>query len=223
MLRVIKEVKPKWVIGENVRGLVSWNEGMVFHEVYDDLEREGYEVQSVLIPAAGVNAPHVRYRIFFIAHSNSVRLEHSENGRDIHKGKGQAQSEGSESSESIKANGEVRNATNALHEGLQGGQDTHKWEEHNTIWRADGTDLRAISEDNEWDTRINFSEFPTQPPVLRGDDGIPRELDSITFSKWRKQSIMAYGNAIVPQIAIEIFKTINVFESNERLNREKAI
>jgi len=223
MLRVIKEVKPKWVIGENVRGLVSWNEGMVFHEVYDDLEREGYEVQSVLIPAASVNAPHVRYRIFFIAHSNSIRLEHSENGRDIYKSESKAQGEGSQSSESIKANGETRDVTNTLHEGLQGGQDADKWEEHNTIWRADGADFGAISEDNEWDTRINFSQFPTQPPVCGGDDGIPRELDSITFSKWRKQSIMAYGNAIVPQIAIEIFKTINVFESNERLNREKAI
>ena len=50
MLRCIKEVKPKWIIGENVRGLISWNEGLVFNEVYDDLEREGYEVQSFLIP-----------------------------------------------------------------------------------------------------------------------------------------------------------------------------
>ena len=44
MLRAIKEIKPRWVIGENVRGLVSWNGGMVFNEVCDDLEREGYEV-----------------------------------------------------------------------------------------------------------------------------------------------------------------------------------
>jgi len=63
MLRAIKEIKPKWVIGENVRGLLSWNEGMVFHEVHADLEREGYEVQSFLIPAASVNAPHKRDRI----------------------------------------------------------------------------------------------------------------------------------------------------------------
>ena len=71
MLRCIKEVKPKWVIGENVRGLVNWNGGMVFHEVCDDLEREGYEVQPFLIPAAGVNAPHQRYRVWFVAYCNN--------------------------------------------------------------------------------------------------------------------------------------------------------
>jgi DNA (cytosine-5)-methyltransferase 1 len=70
MLRAIKEIKPRWVIGENVRGLVSWNGGMVFNEVCDDLEREGYEVQPFLIPAAGVNAPHQRQRVWFVAHSN---------------------------------------------------------------------------------------------------------------------------------------------------------
>lgn len=214
MLRAIKEIEPTWIIGENVRGLVSWNEGMVFHEVYDDLEREGYEVQSFLIPAAGVNAPHIRYRIFFIAHSNSVRLEHSENGRDIYKGESKAQSEGSKSSESIKTNGEIGNASNTLHEGLQGGQDADKWEEHNKIWRGNGTDIGAISEDNEWDSRINFSEFPTQPSVCGGDDGIPRELDSISVSKWCKESIKGYGNAIVPQVAYEIFKTIEKFENS---------
>ena len=70
MLRAIKEIQPRWVIGENVRGLVSWNEGMVFHEVYADLESEGYEVQSFLIPAASVGAPHQRYRVWFVAYSN---------------------------------------------------------------------------------------------------------------------------------------------------------
>ena len=58
MLRAIKEIKPRWIIGENVRGLVSWEGGLVFHEVCSDLEREGYEVQPVLIPAAAKNAPH---------------------------------------------------------------------------------------------------------------------------------------------------------------------
>ena len=45
-----------------------------------------------------------------------------------------------------------------------------------------------------------------------GDDGIPKELDGITFPKWRKESIKAYGNAIVPQVAHEIFKAIQKME-----------
>jgi DNA (cytosine-5)-methyltransferase 1 len=50
--------------------------------------------------------------------------------------------------------------------------------------------------------------FPTESPVCSGDDGIPSELDGITFSKWRNESIKAYGNAIVPQVAYQIFKAI---------------
>ena len=57
-----------------------------------------------------------------------------------------------------------------------------------------------------------WENFPTQPPICGGNDGLPRELDSITFSKWRAESIKAYGNAIVPQVAYQIFKAINQFE-----------
>jgi DNA (cytosine-5)-methyltransferase 1 len=53
-----------------------------------------------------------------------------------------------------------------------------------------------------------FSTFPTEPPICGGDDGLPKELDNITFSKWRNESIKAYGNAIVPQVAYQIFKSI---------------
>ena len=57
MLRAIREIKPRWVIGENVRGLVNWNDGLVFEEVHSELEAEGYEVQSFILPACGVGAP----------------------------------------------------------------------------------------------------------------------------------------------------------------------
>jgi DNA (cytosine-5)-methyltransferase 1 len=56
--------------------------------------------------------------------------------------------------------------------------------------------------------KTNWDNFPTQSPICGGDDGIPTELDGITFSKWRNESIKAYGNAIVPQVAYEIFKAI---------------
>ena len=57
--------------------------------------------------------------------------------------------------------------------------------------------------------------FPTVPPVCGGNDGLPQELDGITFSKWRKESIKAYGNAIVPQVAYRIFQSINNYENDE--------
>lgn len=72
MLRAIREIKPRWVVGENVYGLVNWSGGLVFHEVQADLEAEGYEVQPYLLPAVSVNAPHRRDRIWFVAHSKNI-------------------------------------------------------------------------------------------------------------------------------------------------------
>jgi len=67
MFRIIKTFKPRFVIGENVRGIVNIQDGVVFETVCTDLESEGYEVQPFNIPAAGVGAPHRRERIWFIA------------------------------------------------------------------------------------------------------------------------------------------------------------
>lgn len=58
------------------------------------------------------------------------------------------------------------------------------------------------------DATGGFATFPTQPPICGGNDGLPSELDGITFSKWRRDSIKGYGNAIVPQVALQIFKVI---------------
>lgn len=79
MLRAIREIKPRWVVGENVRGIVSWNGGLVFHEVQTDLEAEGYKILPFLLPAGGVNASHRRDRVWFIAYADSrrnTRLQH---------------------------------------------------------------------------------------------------------------------------------------------------
>ena len=72
MLRVIQEFKPAWVIAENVRGLLTIEQGMVFEQVCLDLEASGYEVQPFIIPAVSVNAPHRRDRVWFVAHLDSI-------------------------------------------------------------------------------------------------------------------------------------------------------
>ena len=58
----------------------------------------------------------------------------------------------------------------------------------------------------------SWSGFPSKPFICGGNDGISKELDNITFSKWRKESIKAYGNAIVPQVAYQIFKSISQYQ-----------
>ena len=75
MFAVIKNVRPDWVIAENVRGLASWNDGMVLETVCTDLESEGYEVGPYIIPACSVDAPHRRERVWIVAHTNTSRLE----------------------------------------------------------------------------------------------------------------------------------------------------
>jgi DNA (cytosine-5)-methyltransferase 1 len=69
MLRAIREIRPRWVVGENVFGLVNWSGGLVFHEVQVDLEAAGYEVFPYVLPAVSVNAPHRRDRIWFVAYA----------------------------------------------------------------------------------------------------------------------------------------------------------
>ena len=86
MLRVIQELNPTWIIGENVGGIVtmeqpatiselesneigSTTEEMVLEEICQSLEKIGYEVQPVIIPACAVQAPHRRDRVFIMAHT----------------------------------------------------------------------------------------------------------------------------------------------------------
>jgi DNA (cytosine-5)-methyltransferase 1 len=192
MLRAIKEIKPKWVIGENVRGLVSWGGGVVFNEVCFDLEREGYEVQPFLIPAASVNAPHQRQRIWFVAYSNykgrSCEL------REIQKEDGKISQRNNNAKFSDTNNVITSNSFSS-----RGGE--NEW-----IRNRESNVSNKINEKGIW------ANFPTQPTICGGNDGIPRELDFTTFSKWRKESIKGYGNAIVPQVAYEIFKAIQSFD-----------
>ena len=69
MLRLIREIKPEFVIGENVQGLINLQNGVVLRQVQDQLESEGFEVQCFLIPASGIGAWHQRYRVWIVGHS----------------------------------------------------------------------------------------------------------------------------------------------------------
>ena len=112
MLRIIREVQPKWVVGENVLGLVNWSGGLVFEEVQADLESEGYEIQPYVLPAASVNAPHKRDRVWFVAfrttpHPGELRLELSQTPRTLGKGQEEICREGNKPSLQPEANGKV--------------------------------------------------------------------------------------------------------------------
>jgi DNA (cytosine-5)-methyltransferase 1 len=180
---------------------------LVFNEVCDDLEREGYEVQSFLIPAASVGAPHQRQRIWFVANTIGTMQRTNEYG-SIRQEDGKIDRKGACSIyNAIRPTSYEGNATNPKSKGLFGlyetGFENNINRENTKIWG--GT--------SRYNKENNFINFPTQSPVCGGDDGLPKELDNITFSKWRKESIKGYGNAIVPQVAYEIFKAIQKIEN----------
>ena len=107
MRRAIREIQPRWVVGENVAGLISWNGGMVFDEVQAELEAEGFEVIPFVLPAAGVNAPHRRDRVWFVARNtklygcNASEIGGSNNGSSVTSGANQVgESSGADSVQS---------------------------------------------------------------------------------------------------------------------------
>ena len=212
MLRAIQEIQPTWIVGENVAGIVSMVESSediqmgntddMFEENYifrkeqqftiericKDFEQNGYEVQPVVIPACSVGAPHRRDRVWFIAHRNCNRQRGWENKQEFVKGCERTTNNSFGSKDGIVTNSEGKGLEGHGGKILQG---------ENKRFTNCG---KYIKQD--------WSNFPTQSTICCGNDGISDRLDGITFPKWRAESIKAYGNAWVPQVAYEIFKAI---------------
>lgn len=284
MLRAIREIQPDWVVGENVAGILSMvqpgsetalgREESLFGEVdrerilhrqeyvvetvCNDLEREGYFVQPVVIPACAVGAPHRRDRVFFIAHRADAGVEGMQrkwednilSGRtapdtDSHRwrnGKNQqvtiAERKGTADIGTFREDGTSSysqcSGSGQIQQEIQSEQSNgHSFDSNGGEWDAPYSSSEGLStlrfptsiEKKKWENedgcsvqpagnvrRASFAErwknFPTQSPVCSRDDGISTRLDGIAFSKWRQESIKAYGNAIVPQVMYEIFQAI---------------
>lgn len=203
MLRAIREVRPRWVVGENVFGLVNWSGGLVFHEVQADLEAEGYEVWPYVLPACAKDAPHRRDRVWFVAHSrNHVHQVGLEFGRDQYK-------TGGSESENEQQGRRNKNGQRLWVESGTGSED---------VTYTDGSGFQRSENQEEGQFTINrnaWDFFPTESAICPGNDGFSELLDTTTISEkdWREESIKAAGNAIVPQVAYEIFKAIEQYEN----------
>lgn len=94
---------------------------------------------------------------------------------------------------------------------LPSNTETEGWKDENGQPLQSSSNARGTLLTDWW------QNFPTQSPVCRGNDGVPFNVDNLTipFTKWRQESIKGYGNAIVPQVILEIFKAIEEVEQLE--------
>ena len=180
MLRVIRETKPRWVIGENVEGIVNINEGMVLRQVLNDLENEGFKSQCIIIPASGIGAWHQRKRIWILAYSNN-------NGS--YRSQGNATKQSSNEQKDRLSFRDDKDVSNSNVKGLERHRDEYELreakQEKNFIWSSnDGT------KESWWQIKSRICGVP---------NGVSYELD-----KDRSNRIKALGNSIVPQIARQI-------------------
>lgn len=236
MLRAIREIQPRWIVGENVRGLTNWNGGMVFDEVQLNLEVEGYEVIPFLLPACAVNAPHRRDRIWFIAYSTST-TNGANKFREVRQSDEKANRERTQTFHNATRSNGVEGFTsntdsNGLHQRNSNNEINASEKRINALGNIDKSNVNGFTTNpNKFGQKYKMENkklegrrfrksykrdtwhtFPTKPPICGGNDGLSRSMDGITFSKWRKETLKAYGNAIVPQVAFQIFNSINEYE-----------
>lgn len=176
------------------------------------MENEGYKIQPFILPACAVGAPHRRDRCWFVAHCADAGVETMREGQNGIHAAGNA-------SDADRDRCRIR--THQPESVSGGGRTANNCDGGSNGYVADTEDGRLSIAGATWRRRSgfkngriipNWEDFPTQPPVYRRDDGLPFDVDGITFPKWRNQSIKAYGNAIVPQVALQIFETINKYE-----------
>ena len=221
-IRVVRECKPKWFIGENVEGLVNIQDGMVLRQVQDDLEKEGFEVQCLIIPASGIGAWHQRKRIWIMGYSEhnghtSTKIRKSSNQTNDNCKKGEDQTIKSEGTSTPRNNENVRmdvSNSNARF-GIGENQEIQtRWNASTTICknvqhtnnkRCEESNISKESKESDINSREynsttkNKTWWQTQSELC----GIPHGV-SATMDKDRANRIKALGNSIVPQIAREL-------------------
>jgi len=239
MLRIIRELKPSYVIGENVAGLLSMENGKTLERILFDLENEGYRTEIFIIPACAVGAWHRRDRIWIIAYNGSWntwggheskqakmrrheprknpktsssfsrqdnsggiskrKLETSKalenvpntdsSGHFYRESKEQSTKRERESQHKSKSGNIYENVSNTSKQGLQGSKKT----------RNNGENKQESK--NKQPSRFSRGHkyWSVEPNVGRVANGIPNRVDRLK----------GLGNAIVPQVAYELFKAIN--------------
>lgn len=193
MLRIIREVRPRWIVGENVFGITNWEGGLVFEQVQTEMEAQGYEVQTFILPACAVGAPHRRDRIWFVAYSDgkrwNERISNREERQILHD-EGITKKNQSERQGRKCGFGEI-GKTSSYNNGTRRG-------------KLIPSEISNKSRLYSGNTVIKWNHWPTESPVCIGNDGVSSRLV--------RSAIKGAGNAIVPQVALQIFNAIKEYD-----------
>ena len=231
-IRIIRETKPRWFIGENVEGIINIQDGMVLRQVQDDLEKEGFQVQCLVIPASGIGAWHQRKRVWIVAYSDN-------NGS--HRSKGNQTIESSNQSKEWVSIGDDKDVSNT-NSGMRRGWGAEQSSGANKEWRfyskeeeqtklnirsktvgcddlsgqaatnsnSEGSQRHGVSTNmetmqisEEYTTKTDTEEQQTWWQTQSRICGIPNGV-SFELDKDRKDRIKSLGNSIVPLIAREL-------------------
>lgn len=158
VIRLARELRPQFVLFENVGNLLSHQNGETFQEVLFQIAKAGFDAEWAIIPASDVGACHQRKRIWIVAYPqgkqcNELRLKNT-----------------SQTSESQLRNGDCSNAAHANHQGLQRRESVFV-PEHPVQWVAGAGNSQLLSAD--WRTYVS------EPALRRGDDGLSRRVDRL--------------------------------------------
>lgn len=224
MLRVIREIQPTWVLGENVPNIVN----LALDTVLADLESEGYEVQCFLVPACGVDAPHKRERIAILAHA----LDRGGTVRRDGELQDSASDGGPGSDNGRRASTAVTGERRKDEPGTSGVADGLRAEVHRrTDSNADSDRLQRRVQDPLLETE--FMDCSCRERERERDERLRRsaEIVSRTHSAWedwpdepgiprvdawvssRLERIKCLGNAVVPQQFYPFFMAMYLIET----------
>lgn len=222
MLRVIRELQPSWVVGENVSGIIN----LALDTVLADLEAEGYEVQCFIIPACGVDAPHKRERCAIVAHTinGSVALRgdgefqdtKAHGGNRVDHGRGTTESVAGQRRQDESSTGGMADGLRTEIHGTDSDTQSILRQQCGSRPALDAQFTNCSSREREkgtipqpargtCGTHSPWENWPSEPDVGRVADGVPNRVDRLK----------CLGNAVVPQQFYPIFEAIARIEMED--------